>query len=67
MDAYERKEVHLIVKKYARREGRAVIDQMLASGRVNRSALARSGIDGKQVDSVLRRLRVALTDYAPEG
>lgn len=73
MDQMEKNEFHAIVRKYAHGGGNIVanartgivIEQCLASGRVNKADLQRNGIDAQSLGVIMGNLRLELRDYKP--
>ena len=62
MTEEDRNEINALVTKYCQREADTVLAHTLGTGRLNKRALARSGIRPAALESILTKLRTVLKD-----
>ena len=63
MDNLERNEIQsLIVKYQCQKDSQTILDNLRA-GKLNKASLYRKGLNEKNINACLTRLRLALADY----
>ena len=64
MDNIERAEIQTLIVKYqCQKDSQTVLDNLATNGKLNKASLYRKGLNEKNINACLTRLRLALADY----
>ena len=64
LDFLEKQEINDLIKKYqCERDSQIILDNLCSSGRVNKAKMNRSGLNDKNIQAAMTRLRLALHPY----
>ncbi len=64
MDNIDREEINNLIHKYqCEKDSKIILDNLCASGRINKASLNRQGLNDKNINAVITRLRLALQPF----
>lgn len=64
MDNIERKEVWDLISKYqCQRDSQIILDNLCSSGRINKAKLNRQGLNDKNINAAITRLKLCLAPF----
>lgn len=64
MDSLENEEVKSLIKKYkCEKDMKLILDGLCKSGRINKTKIRKTGLNDKNINAAITRLKLALKDY----
>jgi hypothetical protein len=64
LDNLENEEVKQLIKKYScEKDMQIVLDGLCKSGRINKTKIRNTGLNDKNINAAITRLRLCLKDY----